>query len=460
MRKFFTVLCFLIIITGTNFAQKKIGFEFDYARFKLDDKSVYLELYYDIKEGDFTQVKVDNGIAIKGKLSIEITNTATKQQAYAKDFPFEDKFVQGSEEIKTKNMLGVLGISIPKGEYTLKVVIDDLNDKTKSKSITDNLIITPFDDQTSAVSDIQLASNIFKEGADKNSIFYKSTLEVLPNPAILYSNLMPVLHYYIELYNYAGANKTYKLVKTLFNMAGKKITSSSKLLTQKASSFVEIGNINLSSYPTDNYNLEIAVVDTLTKEAKLTTKRFYYYNANVKKQEVVTGNAEFIGSEYAVMGEKECNTMIDQIKYISTTNELEQIAKLDVLEGKRRFIYNFWMNRNEGNGLGVNESKVEFDKRLEYANKYFGTKYKEAYKTDRGRVVIKYGIPDDIERHPSAGNSQPFEIWTFNNVEGEPNVIFCFGDLSNFGNYLLLHSTKRGEAYDLTWKNQLVKQSN
>ena len=457
MRNFFLLLFLLIVLAGSGFAQKKLGFEFDYARFKLDENSVYLELYYDIKEADFQQVKAENGFSIKGKLGIEITDKATKQQVYLKDFPFEDKFAEGSDDIKSKNMLGVLGISIPKGEYTLKVVVEDLNDKTNKKTVTDNLVIVPFDDKTPFISDIELASNIFKEGADKNSIFYKSTMEVLPNPAIFYSNQMPVLHFYLELYNFSGAGKTYKLVKTLFNTTGKKITSTTKLLTQKGNSFVEIGNINLSSYQTDNYNLEIAIVDTLTKEAKITTKRFYFYNANVKKEEIVSQNSEFVGSEYSVMAEKECDKMIDQIKYISNQNELGQIKKLDVLEGKRMFLYNFWMNRGEGKGLGINESRVEFDKRTQYAAKHFSNMYKEGYKSDRGRVIIKYGIPDDIERHPSAANSQPYEIWTYNSVEGEGNVIFAFGDLSNFGNYILLHSTKRDEVFDQNWANQLIK---
>jgi GWxTD domain-containing protein len=449
----------LLISANINYAQKKLGFEFDYSRFKLDENSVYLELYYDIKEGDFLQAKVDNGFNIKGNLHIDIINKSTNQPFYNKDFPFEEKFAQQTEEIKGKNMLGVLGISIPKGEYSLKVVVQDLNDKTNSKTITDNLVIVPVDEKAAVLSDVQLASNIIREDADKSSIFYKSGMEIIPNPAMLYTNTMPIIHYYFEIYNVGAGDgaKAYKLVKTLFNSAGKSIITSNKIIASKGNNAVEIGNINMSKYPTDNYNLEIALVDTVSKKAVVTSKRFYFYNANIAKENVSVQKSDFIGSEYAVMSEAECDKMLDQIKYIAELDELKQIPKLDTYEGKRMFLFTFWTSRNNNNQSGLNDSRIEFEKRIDYANKNLGNKYKEGYKTDRGRVMVKYGMPDDIERHPVEMNTEAYEIWTYNNVEQESHIIFVFGDISGFGNYILLHSNKRNEPYNDDWIARLQK---
>lgn len=460
MRKMIMVLGLILFISANiNYAQKKLGFEFDYSRFKLDENSVYLELYYDIKEGDFLQAKVDNGFNIKGNLHIDIINKSTNQSFYNKDFPFEEKFAQVTEEIKGKNMLGVLGISIPKGEYSLKVVVQDLNDKTNSKTITDNLVIAPIDEKTAVVSDVQLASNIIREDADKSSIFYKSGMEIIPNPAMLYTNAMPMIHYYFEIYNVGAGDgsKAYKLVKTLFNSAGKSIITNSKIVASKGNNTVEIGNINMSKYPTDNYNLEIALVDTVSKKAVVTSKRFYFYNANIAKENISVQKSDFIGSEYAVMSEAECDKMLDQIKYIAELDELKQIPKLDTYEGKRMFLFTFWTSRNNNNQSGLNDSRVEFEKRIEYANKNLGNKYKEGYKTDRGRVMVKYGMPDDIERHPVEMNTEAYEIWTYNNVQQESHIVFVFGDISGFGNYILLHSNKRDEPYNDDWIARLQK---
>jgi GWxTD domain-containing protein len=458
MRKFLLVLGLMLLIgANISYAQKKLGFEFDFSRFKLDENSVYLELYYDIRDGDFLLVKADNGFNIKGNLHIEITNKVTKQPFYNKDFPFEEKFAQITEEIKAKNTLGVLGISIPKGEYLLKVNVHDSNDKTNSKEITENLVIAPVDEKTAGVSDVQLASNIIKEDADKSSIFYKSGMEVIPNPAMLYTNAMPIIHYYCEIYNVGDAAKTYKLVKSLFNSAGKRIVTSSRIVSAKGSILPDIGNINMSKYPTDNYNLEIALVDTVTKKAVVTAKRFYFYNANIAKVDISTQKGDFIGSEYAIMPESDCDKMLDQIKYIAELDELKQIPKLDTYEGKKKFLFTFWTSRNENNEKGINASRQEFEKRLEYATKNFSNQYREGYKTDRGRVVIKYGIPDDIERHPVEMNTEAYETWTYNNVDQEPNITFVFGDISGFGNYILLHSTKKDEPYNQYWVERLQK---
>ena len=461
MRKFSTILGLIIILASSvSFGQKKPGFEFDYARFKLDENSTYLELYYDIKEGDFSPVKQDNSYIIKGNMHLEITEVGKTTPLYTKNFPFEDMFQQIDDNFKNRNMVGVLGVSVPKGEYTLKVFVEDLDNKASSKEITENIKITPYDEKTGAISDVQLASSIIREDADKNSIFYKSGMEVMPNPSMFYSNVMPVLYYYLELYNLAADNSGngYKLVKTLFDSKGKQMTTSSKVIIPKSNATAEIGNVNLSKYPTDTYTLEIALVDTVSKKALVTSKKIYFFNPDVKKEDAVAGDAaSFIGSEYAIMAEPDCDKMLDEIKYIADRDELEQIKKLDTYDGKKLFLYKFWLARNNNNPNGINESRVEFDKRVQYANKNFSYKYKEGYKTDRGRVIVKYGIPDDIERHPLEGNTQPYEKWTYNNVEQEPNVIFVFGDISGFGNYILLHSTKRNEPFDDNWIQRIQK---
>jgi hypothetical protein len=48
---------------------------------------------------------------------------------------------------------------------------------------------------------------------------------------------------------------------------------------------------------------------------------------------------------------------------------------------------------------------------------------------------------------------KPYEIWFYNEIEG--GVQFIFGDISGFGNYELLHSTKRGEVNDPDWERRL-----
>jgi len=63
------------------------------------------------------------------------------------------------------------------------------------------LEVSAFGTTAPKISDISARCKIITDGADQNSIFYKNTLEVIPNPTRLYSNNSPVLFYYAELYN-------------------------------------------------------------------------------------------------------------------------------------------------------------------------------------------------------------------------------------------------------------------
>ena len=49
-----------------------------------------------------------------------------------------------------------------------------------------------------------------------------------------------------------------------------------------------------------------------------------------------------------------------------------------------------------------NEFKEEYYRRIAYANEQYASGI-PGWKTDRGRVYIMYGPPDDIDSHPSGG---------------------------------------------------------
>jgi len=74
---------------------------------------------------------------------------------------------------------------------------------------------------------------------------------------------------------------------------------------------------------------------------------------------------------------------------------------------------------------------------------------REGYRTDRGRVYIMYGPPDDNERHPNESDMRPYEIWSYHNIQG--GVIFVFVQRSSTSEYELVHSTHRNELHDENW---------
>ncbi|MHB9040029.1 MAG: GWxTD domain-containing protein, partial [Melioribacteraceae bacterium] len=115
-----------------------------------------------------------------------------------------------------------------------------------------------------------------------------------------------------------------------------------------------------------------------------------------------------------------------------------------------------WKIRDGNPATPQNEFKEEYEKRVTFANKNFTRMNKEGYLTDRGRVVLLYGEPDQRDYYPSESNLKPYEVWFYNQIEG--GVSFYFGDVTGFGNYELLHSTKRDELHDENWMRRISTQ--
>jgi hypothetical protein len=90
---------------------------------------------------------------------------------------------------------------------------------------------------------------------------------------------------------------------------------------------------------------------------------------------------------------------------------------------------------------------------MKLANASYSNYFKEGWQTDRGRVLLMYGRPDEIERNPSVLDVNPYEIWYYYSLEG--GCEFVFGDLSGHGEYELLHSTYRNEIQDINWRSRL-----
>ncbi|HVY92142.1 MAG TPA: GWxTD domain-containing protein, partial [Bryobacteraceae bacterium] len=99
-------------------------------------------------------------------------------------------------------------------------------------------------------------------------------------------------------------------------------------------------------------------------------------------------------------------------------------------------------------GTAENEMKTEHYRRIGYANDHF-TADVAGWKTDRGRIYIQYGPPDEIESHPSGGHytrpaaegggeiqTYPFEQWLYHYIDGVgQNVIIEFVDACMCGEY-------------------------
>jgi GWxTD domain-containing protein len=93
----------------------------------------------------------------------------------------------------------------------------------------------------------------------------------------------------------------------------------------------------------------------------------------------------------------------------------------------------FWDPKDPVKETALNEIMYEFYTRADGAiNKFATVDLRNGAKTDRGKVYIKYGDPDDIVRTYS-DNNEVIEIWKYKNLQRE----FTFIDKSGLGNFSL-----------------------
>jgi GWxTD domain-containing protein len=99
----------------------------------------------------------------------------------------------------------------------------------------------------------------------------------------------------------------------------------------------------------------------------------------------------------------------EEVGYIITDEERKVFKTLQTDDERQTFIENFWLRRDPTPDTEENEFREEHYRRIAYANDRFASGI-PGWKTDRGRIYIEYGPPDEIDSHPSGGTyERPYE---------------------------------------------------
>jgi GWxTD domain-containing protein len=149
----------------------------------------------------------------------------------------------------------------------------------------------------------------------------------------------------------------------------------------------------------------------------------------------------------------------EDVAYIITDEERTAFKRLQTDEEREQFIENFWLRRDPTPDTIENEFKEEHYRRIAYANENFASGI-PGWKTDRGRIYITYGPPDEKESHPSGGSYErppeegggttstfPFEQWRYRYIEGVgSDIIIEFVDPTMSGEYRMTMDPSEKDA--------------
>jgi len=149
----------------------------------------------------------------------------------------------------------------------------------------------------------------------------------------------------------------------------------------------------------------------------------------------------------------------EDVLYIITDDERKAFKSLKTDEERDQFIEQFWLRRDPDPDTPENEYKDQYYERIQYANEHY-TSGIAGWRTDRGRIYVTFGKPDEIESHPSGGSydrpayegggnttTYPFETWWYRYIEGiGSDIEIEFVDPSGSGEYHIARSPDEKDA--------------
>jgi len=441
--KLFWKSIFLIFILGFSVpsqAQKRIQLSADYALFRYDSRADFVEVYYSVR----------NAPEAVMKLSVMRNDSIWT----------ESTWINGKNDSLRKEdaVLGRAYFVAPEGKYKWKLSARDGQD---ADSALFEKILQPFPTDRLGLSDIELASTI-QFGTDRSSgnPFYKNSLIVVPNPTLQYGIRQNLLYFYVELYNVLDGiqGEEYHTKVSVLDENRKDVEKVKPIVRKKKKSnesVVDFGEFGLFGIGSGKYVFSFSIQDAQGNLLAEKTKPFWIYNPTEQAPTASTADLdkEFNGSPFSGMDEMTLGFEYETARYVMTDQQKKMYSALKNPNAKRRFIYEFWRTIGTGPNPAQPISYETYKKRIDEANMLYSTLQMQGWKTDRGRIFLAYGKPNDVERYPSSSGMVPYEIWDYDAIEG--GVVFVFADLSGFKNYSLLHSTKRGEVYNPEYERQL-----
>lgn len=412
----------------------------------------------------------------KLRLTVEMWNPAGKRAGYLQ----REAVLQSTDlAATTDSLVGeiyTLGLPAPPAKYSFRVRVEDMNvdrmglvykikDQKRQGEVTGVVDMGRWLFRNPGLSGIQFAWEIrpWREG----SPFARGPYDVVPHPSAFYGHMQDAVSIYYELYDEEPppGGRVRRVVSSILNASGDTLFASiDSLRISEGTAWPHALSIDVPSLPSGHYLLALAVLDDSGRPI-----------ADSHGQFDMLWSMDSWRPDVADFYEVTAVTLLP-------TDSADVFRSLSVGE-KERWIEEIWRRADPTPETADNERRYEFRRRVDYANIRYSV-YDRGMFSDRGRIYIRYGEPDDvkIERVPVAGRNlgrdlvgeipeasrrqvtdvqsgtvddRPYEIWTydmkgkelvprFGTNEISSGVKFVFVDEQGYGEYTLKYSSTSG----------------
>jgi len=450
MKILFSLITLLFV--ATSFGKPQVYF--NYKLFRTADQQSFVSTSLQFISGSFKYKGDGNGNL---NAQVEITQIFSQDD----NIIIADKYVLDSPLMKDSTVddfYDVQRYALKPGFYNYELIIKDL---LSGEEVTGEQMIeiAPMDKASVAISDIEFIEDAYKT-EDQNN-FTKSGFFILPYLTNYFPPEITKIAFYTEVYNtedVIGTDEKFLITcdvseyETGNTVDG--IFKFQRMSTGKVSPaimFVPIENL-----PSGDYNLNVSIIDK--NNDTLVTKKVFFQRRN-----------DIQAEEYSSIEDLEIDPTFrqsvpwDSIPYflgslmpISERYEYETIRKM--LKGTdttfmEKYFYAYWRETNINNPY---KEWLGYKLQVRYAEEIFGTQIKHGWETDRGRIHLKYGSPNQIVDRPNEPSAYPYQIWHYYRIGQRSNIRFVFYNPDLISNdYPMLHSDMQGELQNFRWEGDL-----
>ena len=347
-----------------------------------------------------------------------------------------------------------LAFALAPGSYTIRVSV---RDSASGRTQAAQTAVAAYGGRPAA-SDLLLAYSVRRAQAGDTLAaageVRKGEFFIATSPDLRLTPVHAALSYYCEMYRDSATALPWRL--QVIGDDGRALLTTAPVATPiGAGGGVLTGSVDLTGLPPGTYRLILlagAGGDTVSRAAAF---RMGGFEAE-RHVAAATQAANEVSDPFARLSEAQMDTLYGPLLYLGSATELNVYGSLTV-EGKRRFLRDFWRKRDPTPETPENEQQVAFYKLIAEANRRFregGSAEIPGWRTDRGRIFILHGEPDDVLREPSNGTSYPWEYWKY--TKGKL-LYFLFLDRTRLGAYQLIYTTDRRERSFPDWQTYLTQ---
>lgn len=360
-----------------------------------------------------------------------------------------------------RRFLGVAGVStvehfafaVPDGRFDIHVEVTDSASGGMqqggqtvrgyaSRPYASDLLLTNAMRSSASSSDLPAPGEI-----QKGSLFLSAA------PRVILSPRSATLYYYLECY--PGAEMSLETVARVVRAVDghEVISTPSEALTLTTEGGVVARALDLAGLPQGEYELRIEARypdRMVVRTASFEMMGFEQEMARTEARDVILDVAD----PFADISEGGLDSLYDPLLLIMESTEGSVYGGLSV-EGKRRYLRSFWERRDPTPATSQNEVRDRFYEAVAVATRRFhegGAGEIPGWRTDRGRIFLKHGEPDDWLVRPQQGRTEPYEVWKY--TRGRP-LKFVFYDETGFGHFALIYTDDRTETGRPNWQSLL-----